>query len=343
MINSSREELVEYIKSLGLTTYEARAYASLLLYGTLTSTEIASKSEIPQPRVYDVIKGLMEKGLVAVIEGRPKRFVTLNPEYALKNYIEKRFLLENNIYNKIIDSIKNKITIKEEGVWLTSSNSGIMTLIEQSIKDADYELLIAASSDIINQVSNKFNKKDVSICVVMYDEDQQFFEKFKDNVDELRLRPTKGPFLFIPDMKYALVVVRLGTPFPIAYKVLDEHLKALFIEYFLGYVRQNSLLLSSKFKEKREGVYVNLVRAIDHLKVLMASNCKLKLIVEGKTVKKREEVKIEGTPISFEENHIKSIASLHLITNEGVKISVGGLNAYIEDVEAYKITIKCQD
>ena len=66
------DRAVELLKErFGLNTYEAKAYLSLLK-GARSPKEVSSASGIPISRVYDVLKGLSEKGF-AVKEGRGYR------------------------------------------------------------------------------------------------------------------------------------------------------------------------------------------------------------------------------------------------------------------------------
>ncbi len=337
-----RDDLVELVRALGLTIYESKAYVSLLLYGSLTSTELASKSEIPQPRVYDVVKNLARKGLIVVLHGRPRKFRALDPKVALKNYIENKFSYESNIYTKIVDIIKNKSFPRdEEGVWITSTHSGIISMIKEAINDAENELLIATTTGILNQILELINKKrDISICAIMYDIDESYSKKLKEIVDEIRLRPTKGPLLFIPDSKYAVAIVGWETQQPIAYKITDEHLKMLFSEYFLGYARVNSTLIFSRFDSILNRNYVNLIRAVDHIKALQEHGHNVEVTIEGKFIKTKEPILINGVPIFYRENSIKGIMSLALKTKDGKEITIGGLGAYLEDVEATRINVK---
>ena len=340
-MSTSRDDLIELMKALGFTIYESKAYVSLLLYDSLTSTELASKSEIPQPRVYDVIKNLTSKGLVVILHGRPKKFRALEPEVALKNYIENKFLNESNIYTKILNIIKNKPLQKdEEGVWITSSTSGIISMIKEAINDAENELLIATTTEILSQTLELINKKNISVCAIMYDINEFYSKKLKGLLDEVRLRPTKGPILFIPDTKYAVAVVGWRTQQPIAYKITDEHLKILFSEYFLGYVRVNSTLISSRFDTILNRNYVNLVRAVDHIKALQERGYNVEVTIEGKLIKTGEPISISGIPVFYRENSIKGIMSLALKMKDGKEITIGGLGAYLEDVEAIRINVK---
>jgi len=332
----TKEELIASLQSLGLTIYESKVYAALLLFGPLSSSDLASKGEVPQPRVYDVIKSLMEKGLVAIIQNKPKKFVALNPEIALKDYIDKKYTFASNIYSKIINNIKNKVNF-EEGLWVTSANAAIFSMIKEAINDASYELLIASTNEVLLQIVDLLNQKNVSTCLISYDE-EAILDKI--NVDELRIRPTKGPLFFIPDFKYALTIVRLGTLSPIAYKITDEHLRNLFIEYFLGYARANSRLVKAQFDKKTSAAYVHLVRAVDHIRSLQGLGYDVEVIIEGINRKNGAHLVVEGKPISYYEDPIRGITSLEIITKEGNRLLIGGFGAYIEDIEARKIKIK---
>jgi predicted transcriptional regulator len=46
------------LRNLGLSSYEARVYISLVRNGALTASEVSSQSRIPFSRVYDVLAAL---------------------------------------------------------------------------------------------------------------------------------------------------------------------------------------------------------------------------------------------------------------------------------------------
>jgi HTH-type transcriptional regulator, sugar sensing transcriptional regulator len=62
---------------LGLTQYEARALATLLRTGERSGPELARQADVPFGRIYDTVNGLVERGLVQVRDGRPKRFAAV--------------------------------------------------------------------------------------------------------------------------------------------------------------------------------------------------------------------------------------------------------------------------
>ena len=96
------EDLVSLLRSIGLNQYEARTYASLLLFGDLTAGELSNRAGLPRPRVYDIVNGLVKKGFVLVQPGRPVKYRAIPPEEAINNYI--RMKREN--FEKEIEKIK---------------------------------------------------------------------------------------------------------------------------------------------------------------------------------------------------------------------------------------------
>jgi len=75
--------VIESLKSLGLTKYEALVYIALLKIASATASEIHEISGVPRASVYTVIDQLLDKGLVSVSQSAPKRFAATSPEDAI--------------------------------------------------------------------------------------------------------------------------------------------------------------------------------------------------------------------------------------------------------------------
>ncbi|MET1124005.1 MAG: helix-turn-helix domain-containing protein [Archaeoglobaceae archaeon] len=75
--------LVEALKTFGLSEYEARALIALLSRGSMTAREISEVSGIPRTSVYDVMNSLMMRGLVESF-GKPVRFKALPADEIIK-------------------------------------------------------------------------------------------------------------------------------------------------------------------------------------------------------------------------------------------------------------------
>jgi sugar-specific transcriptional regulator TrmB len=81
--HDSHIRLIESLKSLGLTKYEALVYIALLRVKSATATEIHESSGVPRASVYPVVGQLLDKDLVSVSESVPKRFAAVPPKEAI--------------------------------------------------------------------------------------------------------------------------------------------------------------------------------------------------------------------------------------------------------------------
>lgn len=79
---------VERLVRLGLTRYEARAYAALVRRNASTPAEVARMAGVPKPRIYDVLQSLVRKGLAADRPGRTAKFVAAAPERAAAELVQ---------------------------------------------------------------------------------------------------------------------------------------------------------------------------------------------------------------------------------------------------------------
>jgi HTH-type transcriptional regulator, sugar sensing transcriptional regulator len=72
--------LVEKIKQLGFTDYEARCYLALLERGSMTVSEVAKLAEIPRSNAYEAMERLLAKGMCVSIPGKTRCYSASNPE-----------------------------------------------------------------------------------------------------------------------------------------------------------------------------------------------------------------------------------------------------------------------
>jgi len=75
---------------LGLTSYEARAYVSLVRRDSFTAAQIARTAGLPRQRIYDVLASLVEKGLASARPGGVVKYAALAPELALERLVAGR-------------------------------------------------------------------------------------------------------------------------------------------------------------------------------------------------------------------------------------------------------------
>ena len=80
---TSQQGAVQRLIELGFSQYEAQAYVGLLGREPLTGYALSKVTGIPQPKVYETLRRLSARGVVAATEGEPARFVAVPAEQLL--------------------------------------------------------------------------------------------------------------------------------------------------------------------------------------------------------------------------------------------------------------------
>ncbi len=77
-------DLVSQLTRLGLTSYEAKAYLTLIRRDSFTAAQVARQSGLPRQRIYDVLGSLVQKGLAAARPGTVVKYAATPPDLAIE-------------------------------------------------------------------------------------------------------------------------------------------------------------------------------------------------------------------------------------------------------------------
>jgi len=83
-------DLSSQLRNIGLSSYEARAYFSLLENPEQTAEEVSRNSKVPMAKMYSVLNSLMKLGMIKSTTTRPKIYAALPPEESIPGLIEKK-------------------------------------------------------------------------------------------------------------------------------------------------------------------------------------------------------------------------------------------------------------
>lgn len=127
------------MQNLGLTEIEARVYVELLKLGSTTTGPLVRKTELHRATVYDVLKRLMEKGLVSYITRQnTKYFQSVDPERFLDflQEEEEQFQHKKEETKKLIgelDQLK-KTTLQKQQANLFVGKKAIRAMYEKIMR-----------------------------------------------------------------------------------------------------------------------------------------------------------------------------------------------------------------
>ena len=168
-----KQEDIDLLKQLGLTTYEAKAYITLSFLIQATADEISDKSEIPRSKIYDILKRLNAKEYIKIESGRPLIYHVNPPINVLKREKEKFIEKVNKTSENLNKLYEEQISQTEVPIWRISGTENIiekeLELIRRAKKSINirmgflledegsrlvYELLLKSSNVKINIIAS---------------------------------------------------------------------------------------------------------------------------------------------------------------------------------------------
>jgi HTH-type transcriptional regulator, sugar sensing transcriptional regulator len=113
------------LTELGFSQYEARTYAGLIGREPMTGYAIAKDTLVPQPKVYETLGRLVERGAVLQVSGSPAKFVAVPPDRVLSE-LERAFRqrlatveLEVSRMRRESADVQELRLLKEARSWIT--------------------------------------------------------------------------------------------------------------------------------------------------------------------------------------------------------------------------------
>jgi sugar-specific transcriptional regulator TrmB len=121
MPNDIMEDLRDFLNDANLSAYEVNVIIALITSSKKsppTAREISLKSSVPITRIYEVLDELCKKGLVEIIESRPKKFNALPLNEAFYNLIDYQ-TKENK---RKIEYLHNRAKLMESDLYYLDQN-----------------------------------------------------------------------------------------------------------------------------------------------------------------------------------------------------------------------------
>ncbi|MFZ3148667.1 MAG: TrmB family transcriptional regulator [Methanothrix sp.] len=139
-----QEGIVEGLRKLGLTEYEAKAYATLVGMGEATAREVHELCGVPRTRIYDILRDLGSKGFVEFVQGSPTYYRAVEPDRVMER-------LRDELVASIDRSTSELLSLNLEAhgsspVWCVRSEWGIKNRIRDFLSKVEQELIVFCRS-----------------------------------------------------------------------------------------------------------------------------------------------------------------------------------------------------
>ena len=117
------------LREIGMNEAEIRVYATLITHSPLSASEIAEKSGLYRPYVYDTLAKLMEKGLVSKVRGaKAHRYRAVHPD-RIATIIEERRSRVLEAVDRLRDTYL--VTDTEDSVRIFEGSEGLKSFYEE--------------------------------------------------------------------------------------------------------------------------------------------------------------------------------------------------------------------
>jgi sugar-specific transcriptional regulator TrmB len=341
MADDLRMNMERVGERFNLGEYEIEAYLAVLEHGELTASEIADRTDIPQPRVYDTVRSLSDRGLVELRESRPMKIVAVNPEDAFAN-------IQTSL-DDLISELEARYTAPArdtEAVSLVKSRSTILRYVEEIIDSAEYELVLSLTPDLLRRFRDQLASAiddgvsiDLLVTPAARAPSPEEFDYLEVATIARARRGITTPVIAVADGEYSIYATqdalrddrdRYGV-------IFNRSALGFLVSGFFGTVLWTTAETLAADGKRRPFPrrYASIRRAVKDVRELDGD---FYASVSGREVETGEPVVVEGRvrQTHFEES--EEVASFEIENDDGI-IEVGGLVAAIEDVEAQEIVL----
>ena len=168
-----KQDLINKIKDyFDLNVYETKVWLALISKGIASAGEIASLSQVPRSRAYDVLESLEKKGFAIIKIGKPVKYLGIKPKMILERLKNK---VKKDAEEKIVNLLKIKETeeftkleklykgginpVKREDLSVAlKGKSAISNFLREIIREANKEVIICTNAEEIKLKARLFRQ-----------------------------------------------------------------------------------------------------------------------------------------------------------------------------------------
>ncbi|QUO49121.1 MULTISPECIES: HTH-type sugar sensing transcriptional regulator TrmB [Halorubrum] len=342
MTDDLRDTLDRVGDRFNLGEYEIDAYLAVLEHGELTASDIADRTDIPQPRVYDTVRSLSDRGLVELRESRPMKIVAVDPDDAFGDL--------RSSFAEMVDELEARYTAptrETEAVSLVKSRSTILRYLEEVIENAEYELALSLTPGLLRRFRDELAAKvaegvsvELLVTPASNAPDPAEFDYLEVATIARARRGITTPVLAVGDGEYSVYATqdalrddreRYGV-------IFNRSALGFLVSGFFGTVLWTTAETLAADGEERPFPrrYASIRRAVKDVREFDGEE--FYATVEGRDIETGEEVTVRGKVVDVAFVDTEEVASLVVETESG-RVEIGGRVAALEDVEGQEIVI----
>lgn len=350
------EELQAALESAGLSQYQSDAYVAVLELGKASAVEIADACSVPQARIYDVLRDLEADGYIETYEQDSLHARANDPGDVLANIRGQAATLAAAAEE--IEERWERPPVDDHMVSIVNRFETVIDRAHALIADAENEVQLVLSPEEFEQlhpalVSAYDNDAVVKVAVHAADESELPDEEAMSGaVTELRHRKLPSPFLALVDRTQACFAPQTRSVNQYGVLVDDYSLTYVFHWFFLTSLWEVWDVVVSERADDPPIQFTNIRECVRDIEPLLADGATVEVSIRGYETGTGVRRTISGTVEKATYAGISTASGEHIplaqlagqvtlyITNGDEEWTVGGWGAFVEDIEATRITIE---
>jgi len=352
------EDLRDVLAEAGLSPYRIAAYLAVLEHGSAPATEIAAAAEVPDPRIYDVLRDLERDGYVDTYEQGTLRARARDPSEVLADLHERAERFEEAATE--IERRWQRPPPPTEGhdASVVSRFGTVLEGARRAIREATDQVQVSVTPTQFANLRTSLetartNGANVRLSVNTDPQEPETLptsEALAATCSEARYRPLPAPFLAITDRTTACFA-----PHPEAadrYGVLieDRTHAYVFHWYFLSCLWEVFEVCHIDRATEPPIEYVDVRQCIRELEPELETGAEITARIEGRDTATGEPVSLRGriTDVCYAGDPVEGRAiplirlagRATIVLDTGTEThEIGGWGAILEPIEATRVTI----
>lgn len=172
---TSDESLVQDLREVGFTEYEARVYIQLLRQSPATAYEIAKACGVPRPNTYNALDSLSKRGSVLPVSENPLRYVAAPPDRHLRAIGRRTMAVCDNL----VEELARLGTPDDDPyVWNVHGETAIHRKIGEMIDQSRHSIRAKASTEMLRghvDALRAASRRGVELLIVLFGSDPEEF------------------------------------------------------------------------------------------------------------------------------------------------------------------------
>ncbi|HWK22843.1 MAG TPA: TrmB family transcriptional regulator [Ureibacillus sp.] len=164
-----KENILEVLKNLSFTEYEAKAYLTLLEESPLTGYAVAKNSGVPRSRIYEVLDSLTIRGDILVSPGNTPQYTPVPAKELIKS---RRLKAKENfeLAEKSLAEFERSANDREN-IWNITGRSEILEKVKACILSAKKRILLEVWKEEYDELEPELRqaaKRGVNVTIIAY-------------------------------------------------------------------------------------------------------------------------------------------------------------------------------